>query len=685
MTESNQFRIISGLVVIALFSSLSYANISSPYDQMIVFGDSLSDGGSIKKRFDRYLAQGYELPNYAEYLSEHLLHQSLFPYTQGGSNYAQSGATTFIDKRNTKNQINLYLQQHNNMADANALYILNIGGNDFTRLKFVRVVLSYMIQRTRGQTVNLSKFMLGPSEIARQVSQLEAHGAKHILMPNLMPGSYFPSLTYVLPLSIGTFIVYRLLNRVNHEIDSFIGKQYLASLDQALRNDASLDGGGPNAFFNKSSRIIQKELPLLPKAWLQFALDRFSGFMDTLTSNFFDDVKRKIEISSANVLYADTKKLYEEIHLDPKKFGIDNIVLTKCPLGVSSSSSFCNHTTGNKKYLWSDGIHPSPAAHQITAQYYLSLLIAPSYLSGFQNQLQGLQQASNRFINNEITLLHANSYKLPLLIGFSWLHRHTSGLWNEGQLNAGLLHLGSYYFINKHHMVGGLVSLSTGKAHPFSQFSFNYSYAQMQLFHRWQHQRLWLQDNWQLAMLDAHNIIRSIQLGKASRQEKAQNNSLSSYWGTELTLGIDLLKKTNYSLGAQIAYKKEYYHIHGYIDQANHSTSMRFASYHINRSVKQAGVYLDINSIDKPALSLHTSLLYHKTPAKHYQVPANSKVFQRNYFSDLTAPAQEGLQASTDIHYRINRHATFGTNVSYFANKRTHHYWEGGTSIDYHF
>ena len=92
MTESNQFRIISGLVVIALFSSLSYANISSPYDQMIVFGDSLSDGGSIKKRFDRYLAQGYELPNYAEYLSEHLLHQSLFPYTQGGSNYAQSGA-----------------------------------------------------------------------------------------------------------------------------------------------------------------------------------------------------------------------------------------------------------------------------------------------------------------------------------------------------------------------------------------------------------------------------------------------------------------------------------------------------------------------------------------------------------------------------------------------------------------
>ena len=683
MTESHQFRFISGFVI-ALFSSLSYANSASPYDQLVVFGDSLSDSGSIKNRFDRFLAKGYESPNYAEYLSEQLLHQPLLPYTQGGTNYAQSGATTFIGKRSTKNQINSYLQQHNNIANANALYILNVGGNDFAHIKFIKVLLNYRMQRSKGQAVNISRLILGPTEIAKQVSQLEAHGAKHILVPNLMPASYFPYFTYELPINIGIYILYG-LNPTNHEIDSFIGKRHLAPLDQALRNDISLDGGGPNAFFNKSLRILQKELPLLPKAWLQFALDRFRDFMDTLATNFYDDVKRKLENSSANVLYADTKKLYEEIHLDPKKFGIDNIVLTQCPLGVSSSSSFCNHTTSNKKYLWSDWLHPSPAAHQITAQYYLSLLIAPFYLSSFQNQLQGLQQASNRFINNEITLLHPNAYKSPLLIGLSWLHRHTSGLWNEGQLNAGLLHLGSYHFVNKRHMVGGLVSLSIGKAHPFSQFSFNYSYVQLQLFHRWQLQRLWLQDNWQLAMLDAHNIIRFIQLGKGLFQEKAQDNSRSSYWGTELTLGIDLLKKTNYSLGTLVGYKKEHYHIHGYIDQANHSTSMRFASYRLNRSVKQAGIYLDINNIDKPALSLHASLLYRKMPAKHYQVPANSKVFQRNYLSDLTAPAQEGLQASTDVHYRINRHAIFGANISYMANKKAHHHWEGGVSMHYRF
>lgn len=683
MAESHQFRFISGFVI-ALFSSLSYADTSSPYDQLIVFGDSLSDGGSIKKRYDRFLAKGYELPNYAEYLSEHLLHRPLLPYTQGGTNYAQSGATTFIGNRSTKNQINRYLQQHNDMANPNALYILNVGGNDFAHIKFVKVLLNYEVQRSKGQAVNISRLILGPTEIAKQVSQLEARGAKHILVPNLMPASYFPYFTYELPINIGIYILYG-LNQANHEIDSFIGKRYLASLDQVLRNDTSLDGGGPNAFFNKSLRILQKELPLLPKAWLQFALDRFCSFMDTLETNFYDDVKKKLENSSANVLYADTKKLYEEIHLDPKKFDIDNIVLTQCPLGVSSSSSFCNDTPSNKKYLWSDWLHPSPAAHQITAQYYLSLLIAPSYLSGFQNQLQGLQQASNRFINNEITLLHPNTYRSSLLIGLSWLHRHTSGLWNEGQLNAGLLHFGSYHFINKRHMVGSLVSLSIGKAHPFSHFSFNYSYVQLQLFHRWQHQRLWLQDNWQLAMLDVHNIIRFIELGKTLFQEKAQNNSHSSYWGTELTLGIDLLKKTNYSLGALIGYKKEHYHIHGYTDQANRSTSMRFASYHLNRSIKQAGIYLDINSIDKSALSFHASLLYHKTPAKHYQVPANSKAFQRNYLSDLTAPVQEGLQASADVHYRINRRATFGANISYMANKKTHHYWEGGVSIHYCF
>lgn len=683
MTKSHQFGFISGFAI-ALFSSWSYANSASLYNQLVVFGDSLSDSGSIKNRFDRFLARGYELPNYAEYLSEQLLHQPLLPYTQGGTNYAQSGATTFIGQRSTENQIKHYLQQHNDLANANALYILNVGGNDLAHVKFVKALLNYGMQRSKGQAVNISRLIPGSTEIAKQVSQLKDHGAKHILVPNLMPASYFPYFTYELPINIGIYILYD-LNSSNHEIDSFIGKQQLASLDQALRNDNSLDGGGPNAFFDKSLSILQRELPLLPKAWLQFSLDRFHVFMNALANSFYDDVKRKLESGSANVLYADTKKLYEEIHLDPKKFGIDNIVLTQCPLGVSSSSSFCNHTTSNKKYLWSDWLHPSPDAHQITAQYYLSLLIAPSYLSSFQNQLQGLQQASNRFINNEITLLHLNTDKSPLLIGLSWLHRRASDLWNEGRLNAGLLHLGSYHFINKYHMVGGLVSLSIGQAHPFSQFSFNYSYAQLQLFHRWRHQRLWLQDNWQFAMLNVHNIIRFIQLGKALFQEKAQDNSHSSYWGTELTLGIDLLKKTNYSLGALVSYKKEYYHIHGYIDQANRSTSMRFASFHLNRLVTQAGVYLDFSNTDKPALSLHTSLLYRKRPAKHYQVPANSKVFQRDYLSDLTAPAQEGLQAGTDVHYRINRHTILGANISYMANKKAHHYWEGGLSVHYQF
>ena len=209
MTESHQFRFISGFVI-ALFSSLSYANSASPYDQLVVFGDSLSDSGSIKNRFDRFLAKGYELPNYAEYLSEQLLHQPLLPYTQGGTNYAQSGATTFIGKRSTKNQINRYLQQHNNIANANALYILNVGGNDFAHIKFIKVLLNYRMQRSKGQAVNISRLILGPTEIAKQVSQLEAHGAKHILVPNLMPASYFPYFTYELPINIGIYILYGL-------------------------------------------------------------------------------------------------------------------------------------------------------------------------------------------------------------------------------------------------------------------------------------------------------------------------------------------------------------------------------------------------------------------------------------------------------------------------------------------
>lgn len=168
---------------------------AQPYNGLYVFGDSLVDAGNIAVitggttpnpaagYFQGRFTNGL---NYVDYLSFHLTGQVTRASLTGGRNYAYGGARVVTDTVDAipdlTAQINAYRAASSNIADPNALYVLNMGGNDV-----------FAINRfNAGQTNqlnpigNVAAYKAAVVDIyANSVIALNQIGAKNILITGI--------------------------------------------------------------------------------------------------------------------------------------------------------------------------------------------------------------------------------------------------------------------------------------------------------------------------------------------------------------------------------------------------------------------------------------------------------------------------------------------------------------------
>jgi outer membrane lipase/esterase len=144
------------------------------YSNMYVFGDSLSDTGNISYYFGGQIPQP---PYYPGRFSNGLiwvddlaadLGLSISPSYPGGNNYAWGGAVTgpgggVLPPYALLDQRDFFLEDHDGVADPDALYVIWGGGND---------VLD-------EDSAN------APENLAAIISSLAAAGAVNFLVPNL--------------------------------------------------------------------------------------------------------------------------------------------------------------------------------------------------------------------------------------------------------------------------------------------------------------------------------------------------------------------------------------------------------------------------------------------------------------------------------------------------------------------
>lgn len=151
------------------------------YSNVVIFGDSLSDGGIYGSRFTtnpgltstEYFAQG--------------LGTTTTTSTTGGTNYAQGGARVALASASTPpgaaqrpitTQVAEYFTKTGGVADANTVYVIQGGPNDLL------------------QSQTQASIIAAGTSFGGQIAALSAAGAKLIVMPNV------PNLG-VTPLSAG--------------------------------------------------------------------------------------------------------------------------------------------------------------------------------------------------------------------------------------------------------------------------------------------------------------------------------------------------------------------------------------------------------------------------------------------------------------------------------------------------
>ncbi len=133
-------------VAAAIAAAATPAAAANNYSQIVVFGDSLVDAGNIfiatggfgpTNTFNNP-SRGYfpgrftNGPDYTDLLSQKLYGHYTLASLAGGSNYAFGGAKVVTDADPVPDltaQLGMYSSAHA-LADPNALYIINAGGND---------------------------------------------------------------------------------------------------------------------------------------------------------------------------------------------------------------------------------------------------------------------------------------------------------------------------------------------------------------------------------------------------------------------------------------------------------------------------------------------------------------------------------------------------------------------------
>ena len=306
-------------LVLSLIGVADQSAAQSPYDRIVVFGDSLSDPGNVfaathahvtppDYSLDEFLVPGapyarggHHLSNGATWIEQFARPLGLAVSAQPAfrdsnpfaSNFAVATARARDDGRgfDLGDQVQAFLARSGGVAPSGALYVIELGIND---------VRDALVAFPSGGSGTILQAAL--ASIADAITTLHAAGARHVLVWNVPDVGLTPALRLADTQMPGTALLASLLTQE----------------------------------FNDSLAVVLGGLSFLPDIQL-------------------------VPFDAAGLIAA--------IVADPSAFGLTDVV---SPCVAPNTPPFACRDFGS--FLFWDGIHPTAAAHAIVARTVASLL-----------------------------------------------------------------------------------------------------------------------------------------------------------------------------------------------------------------------------------------------------------------------------------------------------------------------
>ncbi|MFV9670208.1 autotransporter outer membrane beta-barrel domain-containing protein [Pantoea sp. KXB25] len=549
---------------------------AAAWDNLTVFGDSLSDGGNV----GRYTYDGATHPLYDDIVAQSL-GDSLRPSSQGGRNYAEGGAVAVpaIDPRfNTQDQLASYLAARGGRADPDGLYIHWIGGND--------LAAAALSPLTARQIVDNSA-----SAAALQVSQLLNAGAGTVIVPTVPNVGATPALLQAILQVLGpaaqpaTAALFQSLSTAT--------TADRAARQQAIETALSEAAGQVSSIPLIRDTIAQQ----LIAAW-----QLLSQQAALLTDRYNQAEEQGLVAAGGNIARVDINGLFNEVIDNPGLYGLSNTAGMACPPGVSAKD--CTSATPGfsqaQQYLFADRLHPSPAVHALIADYVLSVLNAPLQVAALSQAPAMLVGDAHNTLDGHLQQQRqqsADAGEFTLFGGYAGQRRDFRGnSLQDGDATSATGTVGVGYQLSDNWQAGAMLSTTNGRQQPSSRFDYRLRGNMVALWSQFSDpDGGWINADVHYADLDFDHIARQIRLGPATRTEKGSSNG--SLMGMRLQTGWDLPLGRYVSTGPMASYALDYTQVDGYKETGNSSTAMRFGDQTLHSQIGSLGWRIDTKAL----------------------------------------------------------------------------------------
>lgn len=544
------------------------------YDQLYVFGDSLSDTGN-NGRFT-YDSNKHLL--YDEVLAQRI-GAALVASDDGGNNYAAGGGVAvpaLNPADNTQDQVQSYLGQVNGRADGDGLYIHWIGGNDLA---------AAALNPTTAPGVAYNS----AAAAAAQVHSLLNAGAGTVIVPTVPNIGSTPQLMEL--------IIQQALTPVQNAAvqAAYATLNSLATPDNASRAEAIHQALTAAAAQGSAIPQVQQAIA----AQLIAAYDSLSAQAAQLTDFYNQSEDHLLAQGGGNIVRVDVNKLFGEAIANPAQFGFTNTAGMACPPGVSSA--VCRSTMpgfdSSQAYLFADHFHPSPQAHLLIADYIQAVLDGPAQVVALNQATAAMARDSRATLDSRFQQLRSGENpqgSLGVFGGYAGQHYDYSSNLAAGDGNATThnLTVGVDYQLTDGWLIGALISGSNDDQQPSSRYDYKArgllfsAFTALELF-----ENGWVNADLHYATMNYDDIRRSMQLGALTRTETGSTDG--KQWGARITAGYDFPVTSYLNTGPMAQFAWDYSNVSGYSEDGNDSTAMRFNDQTYHSQIGALGWRLD--------------------------------------------------------------------------------------------
>ncbi|WPC05538.1 autotransporter domain-containing protein [Pseudomonas benzenivorans] len=355
--------------------------------------------------------------------------------------------------------------------------------------------------------------------------------------------------------------------------------------------------------------IIVSDLPDVGLSPAGFA-SGFRAAWSGAAALYNDALASQLSALGGNVIRLNFRGLLSEVQGDLATYGFDPLV-SQTDVCFSGSGCLADPTWGlggaspnPNKLLFNDGVHPTAAVQQISADYVFSILAAPwqvsllpemamASLTGHQQQLRSTWQADRgawQAVGRWRSFVDASGQRQSFQEGEAVA---------AGDSDAYGLNLGGSYRLDDNWRLGlalGLQEQSLEAGEADSEYDLR-SYL-LSTFAQYQNGRVWADASLSLGHLDYHDLDRQFALGISERSEKGDTDG--RLWALSGRLGYDLANAgSGWRISPFISADYARVDVDGYRERGQRATALHFADQ--QRDSRRLGIGLQANYQLSPA------------------------------------------------------------------------------------